>query len=119
MPCHVRVRSLTSPSEHLLRLIPGLLVDAEDRGCSGMAGTFGLSRDNYRTSLRAGYRLAKAMREARIAAGVTECSACRMQMEQGTTKPTVHPIKLLAMSYGCLDGLEGLLSTTSGRLMTS
>ena len=118
-PCHVRARSGTSPSEHLLRLIPGLLVDAGDRGCSGMAGTFGLAREHYRTSLRAGYRLATAMREARVAAGVTECSACRLQMEQGTTKPTVHPVKLLAMSYGCLDGLDGLLSTTSGRLVTS
>jgi Fe-S oxidoreductase len=118
-PCHVRARSETSPAEHLLRLIPGLLLDSEDRGCSGMAGTFGLAREHYRTSLRAGYRLAKAMREARIAAGVTECSACRMQMEQGTTKPTVHPVKLLAMSYGCLEGLENTLSATSGRLVTS
>jgi len=119
MPCHIRARSPTSPSEHLLRLIPGLLVDTEDRGCSGMAGTFGLARENYRTSLRAGYRLATAMREARVAAGVTECSACRIQMEQGTTKPTVHPVKLLAMSYGCLEGLDGMLSATSGRLLTS
>jgi FAD/FMN-containing dehydrogenase/Fe-S oxidoreductase len=119
MPCHIRVRCGVSPSEHLLRLIPGLLVDAEDRGCSGMAGTFGLAREHYRTSLRAGYRLASAMREARIAAGVTECSACRLQMEQGTTKPTVHPIKLLALSYGCGEGLEGLLSAASGRRVTS
>jgi Fe-S oxidoreductase len=84
-----------------------------------MAGTFGLAREHYRTSLRAGYRLASAMREARIAAGVTECSACRLQMEQGTTKPTVHPIKLLALSYGCGEGLEGLLSAASGRRVTS
>jgi len=118
-PCHVRARSDTSPAEHLLRLIPGLFVDAEDRGCSGMAGTFGLARDHYRTSLRAGYKLATAMREARVAAGVTECSACRLQMEQGTTKPTVHPIKLLAMSYGSVEGLEGMLSATSGHLVTS
>ena len=25
-----------------------------------------------------------------------------MQMEQGTTKPTLHPIKLLALSYGLM-----------------
>lgn len=118
-PCHVRLRSGTSPAEHLLRLVPGLLIDAEDRGCSGMAGTFGLAREHYRTSLRAGYRLATAMREVRIAAGVTECSACRLQMEQGTTKPTVHPVKVLAKSYGCVDGLDELLASTSGRLVTS
>ena len=48
------------------------------------------------------------------AAGATECSACRLQMEQGTRKPTAHPIKLLVKSYGLLrgpDGLEPLLTT--------
>jgi hypothetical protein len=45
-------------------------------------------------------------------------------MEQGTTTPTVHPIKLLAKAYGLLpgpapDGLDSLLTATSGRLTTS
>jgi FAD/FMN-containing dehydrogenase/Fe-S oxidoreductase len=121
-PCHVRARTATSPSEHLLRLIPGLSVTAEDRGCSGMAGTYGLSRDNYRASLRMGLGLMSAMRGGGIQAGVTECSACRIQMEQGTTKPTVHPVKLLAKAYGLLagsDGLDALLTATSGQLTTS
>ncbi|MCX7413508.1 MAG: FAD-binding protein [Planctomycetia bacterium] len=123
-PCHVRARGGTSPAENLLRLIPGLAVQAADRGCSGMAGTFGLSRENYRASLRAGLGLVTAMRSAGVEAGATECSACRIQMEQGTTKPTVHPVKLLAKAYGSVDGstvdeLDGLLTATSGRLTTS
>jgi hypothetical protein len=45
-------------------------------------------------------------------------------MEQGTSRPTVHPIKLLAKSYGLLPGsgpagLDTLLTTPSGRLTTS
>jgi len=45
-------------------------------------------------------------------------------MEQGTSKPTVHPLKLLAKSYGLLtgpgpDGLDSLLSGRSGALTTS
>jgi hypothetical protein len=45
-------------------------------------------------------------------------------MEQGTTKPTVHPVKLLAKAYGSLEGsaaaeLDGLLSASSGLLTTS
>jgi hypothetical protein len=43
-------------------------------------------------------------------------------MEQGTTKPTVHPVKLLAKAYGLLagsDGLDALLTATSGQLTTS
>ncbi len=123
-PCHLRARHATSPAEHLLRLVPGLAVQAADHGCSGMAGTFGLAREHYRTSLRAGLGLVTAMRSAGVEAGATECSACRIQMEQGTTKPTVHPVKLLAKAYGAIDGhgaehLDGLLAATSGRLTTS
>ncbi|MFN6190114.1 MAG: FAD-binding and (Fe-S)-binding domain-containing protein [Planctomycetia bacterium] len=123
-PCHVRARGGTSPAEHLLRLVPGLSVQAADRGCSGMAGTFGLAREHYRASLRAGLGLVTAMRSAGVEAGATECSACRIQMEQGTTKPTVHPVKLLAKAYRSLEGsaaaeLDGLLSASSGRLTTS
>jgi hypothetical protein len=45
-------------------------------------------------------------------------------MEQGTTKPAVHPVKILAKAYGLLEGpaphgLDGLLSATSGLLTTS
>jgi FAD/FMN-containing dehydrogenase/Fe-S oxidoreductase len=123
-PCHARIGRDTSPAEHLLRLVPGLALEAADRGCSGMAGTFGLSRRHYRTSLRAGLGLVSALRSAGIAAGATECSACRIQMEQGTRKPTVHPVKLLAKAYGLLegagpDGLDTLLTTPSGQLTTS
>ena len=44
--------------------------------------------------------------------------------DAGTSKPTVHPIKLLAKSYGLLlgggpTGLDTLLTTPSGRLTTS
>ena len=124
-PCHARIGGgAATPAEHLLRLIPDLALQPADRGCSGMAGTFGLAHDNYRTSLRIGLGLMSSLRGGAIEAGATECSACRIQMEQGTTKPTVHPVKLLAKAYGLLEGpaphgLDGLLTTRSGRLTTS
>jgi FAD/FMN-containing dehydrogenase/Fe-S oxidoreductase len=122
--CHEQIDATIPPAEHLLRLVPGLVVESADRGCSGMAGTFGLARENYRASLRMGLGLVTAMRAAGIEAGATGCSACRLQMEQGTTKPTVHPVKILAKAYGLLDGpaphgLEGLLTAASGRLTTT
>jgi Fe-S oxidoreductase len=67
-----------------------------------MAGTFGLKRENYRSSLRAGWGLISTLRKDEIQAGATECSACKMQMEQGTSKPTIHPLKILAMAYGLM-----------------
>jgi len=123
-PCHIRARHATSPAEHLLRLVPGLTVEKAAHGCSGMAGTFGLAREHYRASLRIGLGLVNAVRSSGVDAGATECSACRIQMEQGTTKPTVHPVKVLAKAYGAIDGdgaeeLDRLLSAPSGRLTIS
>jgi len=86
LPCHQRALSEQVPALQLLRLIPGLQVDLLDKGCSGMAGTFGIKRKNYVRSLRMGFALINAMRSTDVIAGTTECSTCRIQMEQGTTK---------------------------------
>ena len=119
LPCHQRALSEQVPALQLLRLIPGLQVDLLDKGCSGMAGTFGIKRKNYVRSLRMGFALINAMRSTDVIAGTTECSTCRIQMEQGTTKPTVHPIKILAMAYGLMPELDDLFDRRSGDLVTS
>jgi FAD/FMN-containing dehydrogenase/Fe-S oxidoreductase len=116
LPCHVRALTPESPGEQLLRLIPGITVERIDGGCSGMAGTFGLKAENFRNSLRAGFGMISALRNPRIAVGATECSACKMQMEQGATKPTIHPIKLLALAYGLMPELSRLLNAPSEEL---
>jgi len=118
-PCHLRALDVGSPGENLLRLIPGLRVQHLEAGCSGMAGTFGLMRKNYRRSIRAGWRLISRLRDPAIQAGVTECSTCKIQMEQGTTKPTIHPIKLLALAYGLMPEIERLLSAPRQELIVS
>jgi FAD/FMN-containing dehydrogenase/Fe-S oxidoreductase len=99
-PCHLRALEVGTPGLDLIREIPDLDVEFIDRGCSGMAGTYGLTRDNFRTSLRAGRGLLTRLRVNDIEIGATECGACRMQMEQGVTKRTLHPIKLLSLGYG-------------------
>jgi Fe-S oxidoreductase len=116
LPCHLRALEVGSPGENLLRLIRGVNVRRIERGCSGMAGTFGLKRENYRASLRAGWGLIRAMRDPAVQFGTTECSACKIQMEQGTAKPTIHPLKILALAYGVMPEIELLLSARSGEL---
>jgi Fe-S oxidoreductase len=118
-PCHIKALRVGTPAEHLMRLIPGLSVVAEEHGCSGMAGTFGLTRKNYRTSLRAGWDLISWLRQGQMHAGATECSSCKMQMEQGTSRPTIHPLKLLAHAYGRLPGGDSLLSAKSAELVVT
>ena len=37
--------------------------------------------------------------------GSTECSTCRLQMEDGGGKRTLHPVQYLALAYGLLPEL--------------
>jgi FAD/FMN-containing dehydrogenase/Fe-S oxidoreductase len=110
-PCHLRALNVGTPGENLLGLVPGLRVHHIEEGCSGMAGTFGLLHRNYRSSLRVGRGLIAKLRSPAIQAGTTECSSCRIQMEQGTTKRTIHPMKLLALAYGLMPEVASLLTT--------
>jgi Fe-S oxidoreductase len=119
LPCHQRGLEAGSPGENLMRLIPGLTVIRNEKGCSGMAGTYGLLRRNYRSSLRAGWRLISAMRDPALTAGATECSTCKIQMEQGTDCPTIHPIKLLALSYGRMPELAERLTRRGDALVVT
>lgn len=119
MPCHLRALGAGSPGEDLLRLVPGLVTQRLPTGCSGMAGTFGLKRDNYRASLRAGRPLITSLRSPAIQAGTTECSACKMQMEQGTHKATIHPLKILALAYGLMPELSDTLAARSEELVVT
>jgi Fe-S oxidoreductase len=119
LPCHLKALEIGTPGLNLLRLIPGLSVQRTERGCSGMAGAFGLKRENFRNSLRAGWGLISSLRDPLLQAGVTECSSCKMQMEQGTTKPTIHPLKLLALAYGLMPQAATLLTTRGEELVVT
>ena len=118
-PCHLKALQVGSPGENLLRLIPGLTVLNFEKGCSGMAGTFGFKRENYRTSLRAGWGLISSLRDPNLQVGTTECSSCKIQMEQGTTKPTIHPLKLLALAYGLMPEVAQLMSSRGEELIVT
>ena len=101
-PCHLRALDPEHTGMRLLQLIPGLSLQHADAGCSGMAGTYGMKRKTYRTSLRVGWGLISAMQSTTAQIGSTECTSCKLQMEQGVDKPTIHPIALLAYAYGKL-----------------
>ena len=102
VPCHIKALGNTPAGPKLLSLIPELLVDTIDVSCSGMAGTFGLRQENYATSMAAGAPMFARMLRPGIIAGSTECSTCRMQIEHGIGKRTVHPVQILALAYGLM-----------------
>ena len=94
-----------------MRLIPELRVHTIEKGCSGMAGIYGLQKRNFEQSLQMGAELLNAIDNGDFVAATSECSSCRLQMAQRTIKRTVHPLKLLAHAYGLLPKLAEQLET--------
>lgn len=105
VPCHLKALGQPPAGPELLGLIPDFHVHAIDVSCSGMAGTFGLSAENYETSLAAGRPMLTELGRPALAFGATECSACRMQMENGSKKRTLHTVQYLALAYGLMPEL--------------
>ncbi|MBI1914679.1 MAG: FAD-binding protein [Planctomycetes bacterium] len=105
IPCHLKALGGPPRGPALLALIPGLSVRTIDVSCSGMAGTFGLKAANYRVSLEAGRPMLEELARPGVLFGSTECSTCRLQMEDGAGKRTLHPAQYLALSYGLLPEL--------------
>jgi Fe-S oxidoreductase len=95
-----------------------LHVHTIDAGCSGMGGTWGLKASNYETSLAAGAGMFAELNRPRVLFGSTECSTCRLQMQEGTGKRTLHPVQYLAYAYGLLPELESRLARPLGRLVS-
>jgi Fe-S oxidoreductase len=111
VPCHLKALGRPPEGPALLALIPGLRVRTIDVSCSGMAGTFGLKAENYVVSLEAGRPMLEELRRPGVLFGCTECSTCRLQMEDGSQKRTLHPAQYLALAYGLMPEVARRLRT--------
>jgi Fe-S oxidoreductase len=109
VPCHLKALGKPAAGPALLELIPGLRLQRIDVSCSGMAGTFGFKAENYAVSLEAGRPMLDLLRRPAILFGATECSSCRLQIEDGARKRTLHPIQYLALAYGLMPQLANRL----------
>jgi FAD/FMN-containing dehydrogenase/Fe-S oxidoreductase len=118
IPCHMKALRSTPASPGLLSLIPGMRVHTIDVGCSGMAGTWGLKAANYATSLKAGAPVFAELNRPGVLFGSSECSSCRMQMQEGSGKRTLHPIEYLAYAYGLLPEIGNKLNRPLGELVS-
>jgi Fe-S oxidoreductase len=110
VPCHLKALGGVPRGPKLLALIPGLRVRTIDVSCSGMAGTYGLKAENYHTSLEAGRPMLEELGKPGVLFGSTECSTCRLQMEDGAGTRTLHPAQYLALAYGLMPDLAEKLS---------
>ena len=118
IPCHMKALRTAPAGPRLLALIPGMRVHTIDVGCSGMAGSWGLKAANYRTSLNAGAPVFSELNRPGVLFGSSECSTCRMQMQEGSGKRTLHPIEYLAYAYGLLPEIGGKLHQPLSELVS-
>lgn len=105
VPCHLKALGKPAAGSALLSLIPGFQAQTIDVSCSGMAGTYGLKAVNYETSLAAGRAMLAELARPEIRYGATECSSCRLQIEEAVGKRALHPVQYLAIAYGLLPEL--------------
>ncbi|HUU27928.1 MAG TPA: FAD-linked oxidase C-terminal domain-containing protein [archaeon] len=109
MPCHLKALGKGAVSRRFLSDIPGLEIVDSQAACCGIAGTFGMKAGHYDLSLKIGKKIFDKLEDEKVAAGLSECSTCRLQMEQ-SGKPSCHPAEILAHALGIgeLKLLEGL-----------
>ncbi|MHC4460778.1 MAG: anaerobic glycerol-3-phosphate dehydrogenase subunit C [Planctomycetota bacterium] len=98
-PCHLYSFGGGRASIELLKGLCPILITELNAGCCGLAGTFGMQRKNYDLSSKISERLKKALESYKTRYVLTECSACKMQMEDISEAKVMHPIKVLAEAY--------------------
>ncbi|CAN5640545.1 FAD-binding and (Fe-S)-binding domain-containing protein [soil metagenome] len=110
VPCQLKSLGQPIATQQLLESIPGLSVQTIDVGCSGVAGIWGFSKSNFDMSMQIGEPVFAALKDVAIHITTSECSSCRMQLQQGTGKRALHPVQLLALGYGLMPQLESKLN---------
>ncbi len=99
-PCHLLAVGGCEASMELLRGLCGAEITDVAAGCCGLAGTFGMQKKNYDLSEAISAGLRKALEVSSVKYVLTECAACKMQIEHISNKIARHPIKVLAECYG-------------------
>ena len=103
-PCHLLAAGGDKVTVELLEKLCNIKVIDLKAGCCGLAGTFGMQKKNYELSTQIAANLKKALNETQISCVLTECSACKMQIEHISNIDVSHPIKVLKKAYKIDDG---------------
>jgi len=99
LPCHLCAVGDETATLRLLREHFNVDVTDLQAGCCGLSGTFGMQQKNYDLASNISKSLKDALKAAPTQNVLTECAACKMQIEHIAPTTTTHPIKLLARSY--------------------
>lgn len=115
-PCHSIPLGVVRQPIELMRMIPELeVIELPEDMCCGMAGTFGLKKQFYDLSMKAGDNLFKQIESAEVDEVVTTCGTCNMQITQGAKSKVVHLAKILLEAYQRFDGKEAAAFSESSQ----
>jgi FAD/FMN-containing dehydrogenase/Fe-S oxidoreductase len=100
LPCHLCAVGDETVTLRLLQ--EHFKIDVADlqAGCCGLSGTFGMQQKNYDLAAQISESLRNALTKSPTRNVLTECAACKMQIDHLAPASTSHPIKLIARSYG-------------------
>jgi Fe-S oxidoreductase len=99
LPCHLCAVGNEGASIKLLGELCGVKVVDLAAGCCGLSGTFGMQKKNYELSSQISGSLKEALEKSSIKNVLTECAACKMQIEHISDCFATHPVKIIAKSY--------------------
>jgi len=99
-PCQYRAHRLGYPALEILKLIPGLSVNNSRADCCGIAGTYGIKVEKFHIAMAVGKSLFEQVKETGAPLAICDSETCRWHIAKATGVPCVHPIELLAVSYG-------------------
>jgi len=98
IPCHFLAMGCADKALKLFRMIPDITIKTAEDKCCGMAGTFGLQKENYSLSLRIGEGLFSLIRDEKPDYIITNCEACKLQLEHCLGIKVYHPMQILSFS---------------------
>jgi glycerol-3-phosphate dehydrogenase subunit C len=99
-PCQLKAHGVGRPALDVLDLIPGLRAVEMDVDCCGIAGTYGYKAEKRQIAEDVGRSLFDRIKRSGAPLAVCDTETCRWQIAQMTGVRVVHPIELLARSYG-------------------
>jgi len=94
-PCHLKSMNGAKTTLQMFSQL-GVSITDLNGGCCGLAGTAGMQAKNHTLCDDIGGFLKDTIDRANPDVILTECAACKMQIEHLTGRRVVHPVKLLA-----------------------
>jgi glycerol-3-phosphate dehydrogenase subunit C len=108
IPCQYRAHRLGKPGLQVMSLVPKLVIRDSQAACCGIAGTYGYKAEKYKIAMHVGQDLFDFINHELQDSPFVICDSetCRWQITHATGKPAVHPVEIIAKSYGlAVDGI--------------